>query len=83
MVPLTMDATGTIHVTGSRVTLDTLVHGFKKGESPEHLASSFPTVSLAQLYAILAYYLDHRDAVVEYLRQRAVEAEHWRLHGNH
>lgn len=74
-VPLHQDETGTVRVTGSRVTLDTLAATFKKGATAEQIQDSFPSLSLRQIYGAIAYYLDHQDDVDAYLRDRQTEAK--------
>ncbi|WP_068397729.1 DUF433 domain-containing protein [Kribbia dieselivorans] len=66
-VPLIRDAAGRLMVMGTRVPLDTLVSAFKRGDSPERIQESYPTVALAHVYAVLAYYLNHRAEVEIYL----------------
>jgi uncharacterized protein (DUF433 family) len=56
-------------VTGSRVSLDSIVYSFWNGESPESIVQSFPTLTLEQVYGAIAYYLDHQDEIDEYIRQ--------------
>lgn len=77
-VPLRMDQDGTIRVSDTRVTLDTLIGFYRQGESPEALHDGFPTVPLADIYAVIAYYLTHEDEVNDYLKQRDESAEHIR-----
>lgn len=74
-VPLRMDEHGAVRVEGSRVLLEVLLGYFKQGESPESLAANFPTIPLAAVYAIIAYYLHHKEEVEDYLRKRHEEAE--------
>lgn len=69
-VPLTKDAAGRLMVKGTRVPLDTLVSAFKRGESPESIQESYPTVALADVYAVLAYYLNHRAEVEVYIAEQ-------------
>lgn len=66
-VPLTRDDFGRLMVPGTRISLDVLVAAFKRGKSPEAVHDSYETVSLADVYAIFAYYLRHRAEVEEYL----------------
>jgi uncharacterized protein (DUF433 family) len=40
--PLDQDDDGTIRLRGSRVTLETLVGAFKRGDSPEEIQEGFP-----------------------------------------
>ena len=74
-VPLRTDADGVIRVGNTRVTLHTLIGFYKSGQTPEDLHDGFATVSLADIYAVVAYYLANRDTVDEYLHQIDIEAE--------
>jgi uncharacterized protein (DUF433 family) len=73
-VPLIQESDGTVHVTDSRVTLDTLVGAFQKGATAEQVQDSFPSLSLQQIYATIAYYLEHQAEVEAYLKLRREEA---------
>jgi uncharacterized protein (DUF433 family) len=77
-VPLTLDKDGTIRITGSRVTLDSLIHAFQQGATAEQIHDSFPSLDLGDIYATIAYYLDHQDQVERYLRQQASAARRTR-----
>lgn len=72
-VPLIKDDAGRLMITGTRVPLDTLVAAFKRGESPESIHESYDTVVLADVYAVLAYYLRHRAEVEAYLEEQERE----------
>jgi len=67
-VPLQADEFGTIRVSGTRVTLETVVARYTVGDSPEVIHSGFPTVPLNDIYAVIAYYLSNRDTVDKYIR---------------
>jgi len=73
-VPMATDATGTIRVGGTRVRLDTVIYAFNEGYTAEEITSQYPVLRLADVYAVIAYYLNHPDSVDEYLRQRAKAA---------
>jgi uncharacterized protein (DUF433 family) len=51
------------YVIGSRVSIDTIVRAFLDGDSPETIRSSFPTLTLEQVYGAIAFYLGHREEV--------------------
>jgi uncharacterized protein (DUF433 family) len=74
-VPLTIVEGGTIRITGTRVSLDVVVRHYQRRESPEEIQEAFPTLKLADIYAVISYYLNHREEVEEYLRQQEIEAE--------
>jgi uncharacterized protein (DUF433 family) len=59
---------GGYYVLGSRVSLDSVVYAFLRGESPEGIAESFPALSLEQVFGALAFYLAHREIVDSYLQ---------------
>jgi uncharacterized protein (DUF433 family) len=77
-LPLACEADGTVRVGGTRVTLDTLIGFYLQGESPEQLAENFSTLELADIHAVIAFYLRNRQQVDDYLAQRQVEAEELR-----
>lgn len=74
-VPLRTDENGVIRVGQTRVTLLTIVARHQAGDSPEDIQRGFPTVSLGEIYAVIAYYLTHREAVDEYIRQVEADGE--------
>ena len=73
-VPLATDASGTIRVAGSRVTLDTVVAAFDSGATPEQIAQDYP-LRLDDIYAVITYYLRHADEVNTYLAKRGEQAD--------
>lgn len=74
-VPLVEDARGVLRVANTRVSLDIVVNCFLAGQSPEEIAEQYPTLELADLYAVLAYYLRHTAVVDEYLAAQAADAD--------
>jgi uncharacterized protein (DUF433 family) len=56
-------------ITGTRISLDSVVYGFLNGESPENIAQNFPLLSLEQIYGAIAFYLSNRDIVDAYLEK--------------
>ncbi|WP_083542397.1 DUF433 domain-containing protein [Kribbia dieselivorans] len=51
--------------------LDTLVAAVARGESPESIHESYPSVELGDIYAVFTYCLRHRAGVNSYLASRA------------
>ena len=79
-LPLTPDADGAVRVGGTRVTLDTLVEAFHEGLTAEEMAQQYPSVALADIYAVIGYYLRRRTEVEAYLeerRRKAREVREW------
>ena len=58
---------GSYHVCGSRVSLDSIVYAFLEGQSAEGIAQAFPTLTLEQAYGAIAFYLAHREEVDKHL----------------
>jgi uncharacterized protein (DUF433 family) len=54
---------GGYSVSGTRVSLDSIVYAFLAGQTAEAIAQSFPVLSLEQVYGALTFYLANRDAV--------------------
>jgi uncharacterized protein (DUF433 family) len=73
--PLRVDENDDVRIGTSRVLLDLVVDAFNEGESPESIVQSYTTLQLADVYAVLAYYLRHRAEVDEYLRWREQKGE--------
>ncbi|MEX0703175.1 MAG: DUF433 domain-containing protein [Planctomycetales bacterium] len=72
--PLREDASGSVRVGNSRVLLELVIRAFQNGATPETIVQRYPTLSLADVYAVITYYLRHRDEVVDYLARRESEA---------
>jgi len=77
-LPLRIDEHGVIRVGVSQVLLDVVIREFNNGAEPEAIAHGFPTLDLADVYAVIAYYLRHRQEIDDYLQGRRQEAEQLR-----
>lgn len=77
-LPLAVNPDGVVQVGGTRVTLDTLVASFNQGATAEEIVFQYPSLQLADVYAVISYYLRHRQEVEEYLQQRQQQARHTR-----
>ncbi|MCI0376780.1 MAG: DUF433 domain-containing protein [Gemmataceae bacterium] len=75
---LTKDNYGYIHVTGHRIGLQDLVHFYNEGHSPESLLDVFPTLSLAVIHKVIAFYLENRAEVDAYVASSEAEMERQR-----
>ena len=72
---------GRPRIDGTRVSVNTIAIWYKKGYNAEELAREFERVSLAQVYAALAYYHANQDEIEASIR--AQEEEHDRLMKEH
>ena len=73
--PLRVDEGGAVRVGKSRISLDLVVEQYENGMTPEDMVRAYDTLVLADVHAVIAYYLRHRDEVRAYLKRRAEEAE--------
>jgi len=74
-IPIETDEDGVIRVGNTRVTLETLVSAFNNGSTAEEIVYQFPVLNLADVYAVITYYLRNRDTVEKYLNSRMQLAE--------
>ncbi len=51
-----------------------VIRAFQDGSTPETIAQRYPTVTLTDTYAVIAYYRRHRDELETYLEVREQEA---------
>lgn len=73
--PLTVNSDSVVRVGGTRVTLDTVVTVFNQGATAEEIVHRFPSLRLGDVYASIAFYLNHQEDVEAYLKQRQQEAQ--------
>ena len=73
--PLRWDASGALRVGNSRVLLELVIRAFQDGATPEAIAQRYPTAALADIFAVIAYYLRHRVDIELYLVERERQAE--------
>ncbi|OGQ79408.1 MAG: hypothetical protein A3F90_00635 [Deltaproteobacteria bacterium RIFCSPLOWO2_12_FULL_60_19] len=66
---------GVWRLAGTRVSLDSVIYSFLDGATPEEICQDFSSLSLAQVYAAIAYYLPHRDKVDAYLKTQEQTVE--------
>ena len=57
-----------IRIKGTRVGIETVLYDYiYKNKSAEQIAESYPSLTLAQVYATILYYLNNREKVEDYL----------------
>lgn len=74
-IPLKTGRDSAILVGNTRVPLDTVIGAFTDGATPEEVVYQYPTLELADVYAVLGYYLNHRSEVDDYLNRRRQQAQ--------
>ena len=73
--PIREDASGALRVGDSCVLLELVIRAFQDGATPEAIAQRYSTLSLSDVYTVIAYYLRHRSDVEVYLTHREQKAE--------
>lgn len=68
------DRDGVIRVGGTRVRLETIICVYHEGCIPEEIVSQYPVLKLADVYAVIAYYLNDRNAIDDYMESRSKAA---------
>jgi uncharacterized protein (DUF433 family) len=73
--PLRVTKEGVVRVGNTRIPLETVIEMFHEGASAEQIVDSFDVLSLADVFAVFSYYLNHRAEVDDYMRASAEDAE--------
>ena len=74
-VSLTRTPDGTLRIAGTRIPIDRIIHAYLRGQTAEQFCQDFPSVSVADVHAVIAYYLQNRAVVDQYLRGREERAD--------
>lgn len=72
---LTQDDDGEIRLTGHRINLYSVIDRYQEGYSPEMLAEEYPTLPLALIHHVIAFYLDNQAEVDAYVTAYRDELE--------
>ena len=74
-IPLREDADGALRMGSSRVLLEMVIGAFDRGATPEAIVELYSVLKLNDVYAVITYYLNHRDEVQQYLARRQQAAD--------
>ena len=67
---------GGYYVVGVRISLDSIVYAFNRGDSPERILEEFPLLDkVSRVYGAIAFYLDHQAEIDKYLEETEREFE--------
>ena len=69
-IPLRTDEHGAIRIGNTRVLLELVIHAYYAGETPEGIVESYPSLTTADVYAVIGYFLANRADIDAYVRQR-------------
>lgn len=76
--PLRVDESGAIRVGQTRVLMVLVARAFQDGATPEEIVQRYDTLHLADVYAVIALYLRHRNEVDRYLLEWDRQADELR-----
>ena len=62
-------------ISGTRISLDSIVTAFNRGAAPETIRRSFPLLTLEEVYGAITFYLAHEDEIDEYIRRSEVDLD--------
>ena len=74
---------GEIRLTGHRIDLYHFVYYYNEGYSAEMLLCQFPTLRLALIHKVIAFYLDNRTEVDAYVAEVQAQIQEQRATGLH
>ena len=62
-------------ITGTRISLDSIVYSFLNGQTAESIAQSFPVLTLEQVHGAITYYLANQSEIDSYLKESESQYE--------
>jgi len=68
-VPIRIEPNGAVRVGPTRVTLETVLWTYQNGETAEGIVACYPTLELADVHAVIAWYYRHREQADAYLTE--------------
>jgi uncharacterized protein (DUF433 family) len=72
---------GGYYIADSRVSLDSIIYAFLRGEPAEAIAESFPALTLERVYGALAFYLAQRSRIDAYIEAGKADFNRLRFRG--
>ena len=70
---LIQQPSGSVRLTGHRIALEHLVYFYNQGYAPEMILGQFPSLSLALIHKVIAYYLEHQAEIDSYMSARETD----------
>lgn len=74
-IELTKTTDGTIRIGKTRVSLESVVHHFSVGATAEEIWQKFPSLTLAEVYGVIAYFLNNKDVVAKYVLEQEQDSD--------
>lgn len=76
--PIREDESGALRVGGTRVLLELVVWAHDSGSTPEEIVEMYPSLPLADVYGVIAFYLRNKAVVDAYIAERERIGEEYR-----
>ena len=73
--PLRVGSAGVVRVGSTRVSLDLIVEEYEGGMTPDDMVRAYDTLQLTDVYAVIGWYLRHKEQASAYLKERAQQAD--------
>ncbi len=74
-IPIRIDEDGRMRLGNTRVLLNLVVYSFWQGEAPETIVNHYSSLSLADVYLAIGYYLRHREEIDAHIQREDEEAK--------
>lgn len=74
---------GEIRLAGHRIGLFHFIYYYNQGYTAEMMLGQFPTLDLALIHKIIAFYLEHQKEVDEYVAEYGADLDRLRAAGTH
>lgn len=62
---------GEYYVRDTRVTVHSIIASWRRGTLPEHIVKQFPSTTLADVFGVVSYYLDHQQEMDTHFAETA------------
>lgn len=72
--PLRQTENGVVRIANTRIPLERVVRAFLDGMTPEQIAHDFDVLKVEDVYAVVNYYLHHREEVDAYMAEAEKDA---------
>lgn len=70
---------GEYYTANTRVPVGVVIAAWQRGDAPERIVQQFPSLSLADVYGVITYYLDHQGELDAHFDRLEREHEQARL----
>ncbi len=68
--PITQWTDGSLRIGSTRLLLELVLREFQSGATAEQIVLDYDVLTLADVYAVIAYFLRHREEIDAYLKER-------------